>query len=166
MKTFKLIILCCCYAITCSCQKQEFSKKTPILIERIGKDKPTFDSKKNVIVDNKLNDSLKVIYQVIVEFKHPFRDLEKEVTVESVKIYRMSIRSLDDKSKIVMNSSYNNPRDELVWILCSDKFNEWYRNQPYNDFPYREMEGKKVVFGGVVYLLPYVAENNYDKKKK
>lgn len=125
----------------------------PILVRT---DEPT-KNEKIVVYDESLNDSLKIIFNVKVTFKHPLKDMNQCVFVDSVELVRMKVFSLSE-NKAIIDFAYNKTEgDEYqrkLWNVCAERIEFWYENQPYNKMIDRSIWGKVVGFGGVVYLMP------------
>lgn len=138
------------FMMSCYSQKQ-IHQDIPILT---GESK---NSKKVVIRDDNISDSLKVFFQVVVDFKYPLKDTAKCIIINTIRILRMSVKSLSNKEQII-SFSYNNetgtPYQKYIWNLCNNKFNYWYRYQPYKMMKDRLKWGKQVVFGGTLYIEP------------
>lgn len=144
MRTIVLLVI-----LLCSLPYTLDGQTSPILIK---------DTKQKVVIyDSVLTDSFKVVYRVIVQFKYPLEDINKEIIVKNVRMHPMSIQQLNDT---IQHINFKYDYNELshiqkhIWNVCLSKFNKWYREQPYEEYLYRKMLLRNVTFGGVVYLKP------------
>jgi hypothetical protein len=144
-----MLFLCLTFFCYSQNEKELYKKDVPILLY------PDFQSEKLTIEDSAITDSLKVFFQVVVDFKYPLKDTTKCIIVDDVNILTMRVTSLNTK-KHVINFSYNNekgtPYQKYIWDLCNKQFGYWYRNQPYNMLKNKFEWGKRAVFGGVLYI--------------
>lgn len=143
------------------CNSQSKNKNIPVLFRT----EDSFPKKRITILDNYISDSLKVSFQVMVDFKYPLKDTMKSVIVDSVKIVRMSVISLNKEEQII-DFSYNNefgtPYQQYIWRLCASRFDYWYKNQPYDKMTGRNQWENEAVFGGVFYIIP--SYSNYRER--
>lgn len=109
------------------------------------------------IYDHCVLDSLKVIYKVTVQFRRPFVRLDKENKVDNVSLDEIRISGLKGNVKKTLSYNESNnftPFQKHIWNICSNKLQEWYKNQPYNEYYYSrdEFTGKRIRFMGVLYI--------------
>lgn len=127
-------------------------KNIPTLI---GKD---YNKEKIIIKDTIVTDSLKVFFQIVVDFKSPLKDTTQCIIIEAVNILRMSVTSLTNNEQVIP-FSYDNEKgtfyQKYIWNLCNNKFNNWYKNQSYRMLDNRSKWGNRVVFGGTLYIKPH-----------
>lgn len=123
---------------------------------------PTYDNKDMKWKPPTINtccvlDSLKVIYKVMVQFRHPFARLDKENKVDNVRLDEIRISGFKGSVKKTLSYSESktfSPFQKYIWNICSDKLQEWYKYQPYNEYYYSrdEFKGKRIRFMGVLYI--------------
>jgi hypothetical protein len=137
-----------------SCHAQESIAAEDLEMSELA----TGKHQKIVIRDKNVLDSLKVSYAVFVDFKYPLKDTTKVVKVDSVHIFWLTVVSLKNNKKILNYSSSNKKMSayqKYIWNLCNNKFQYWYRNQPYETIAGRNLWDKRAVFGGGgLYITP------------
>ncbi|MCD7971294.1 MAG: hypothetical protein LUG18_01295 [Candidatus Azobacteroides sp.] len=115
------------------------------------------NGEKKIIYTEDLNDSLKVFFQVVVDFEYPLKDTTKQIIVQNVRTLLMSVSSLTTGENII-DYSYRDGTgtdyQKYIWNLCTNKFNYWYRHQPYEILMEKNMWENQVTFGGIIYLKP------------
>jgi hypothetical protein len=151
MRKTKSLILALLFFVSCFCQNKSTEEKVPFLIG--GTSQNTLIK----IFDNYLSDSLKVVFQVVVNLEHPLRDTTEHIKVKDVEILRMLAISLSTNEKVI-DYSYINSKgskyQKYIWDLCLKKFSYWYNYQPYDRMIDRNQWGDRIVLGGTVYIIP------------
>jgi hypothetical protein len=108
-------------------------------------------------LDSNINDSLRVVYKVVINLDYPLKDTTKVINIESFDLISMSVINLTTK-EFVINTSYDNnvgtDYQKYVWNLCYNKLKYWYMRQCYKNMIDRLQWDKRVVLGGTLYILP------------
>ncbi|MFT4070392.1 MAG: hypothetical protein QM654_00545 [Dysgonamonadaceae bacterium] len=111
------IIVILCLSMPCTSQNALNEKEyIPILtggkIERIE------------FFDSNINDSLRVVYKVVVNLEYPLKDTTKIINIQSFDLISLSVINLITK-EIIINPSYDNnigtDYQKYVWSLCYNK---------------------------------------------
>jgi hypothetical protein len=111
------------------------------------------------IHDSCIEDTLKILFKVAVQFEHTLLDTSKSNSVESVNVIDITIRSVNS-SKIMATLSnvvaIKSPYEQYIWDLISAKLSFWYKFQPYEGLPKGETikNDDRVYMGGNLYLVP------------
>ncbi len=109
------------------------------------------------VKDSLLNDTLKIGFKVMLEFKYPLNDISKPVCINALILKRLDIKSFRTKKQysieLVRKNKWNRCQRD-IWNRYSEIFNYWYKNQPYEKMIYRHEYGDKGYFGGVLYAVP------------
>lgn len=112
--------------------------------------------KRLYIKDTLLVDSFRIGFRVALEFEYPLRDIAKPVTVKSVKLMYLDVKSLTTKKqyRIDLSKEKGTRSQRKLWNRYSIIFDYLYRNQPYEKMIYRQEYGNKAHFVGVLYAIP------------
>lgn len=109
------------------------------------------------IKDSLLNDTLKIGFKVMLEFKYPINDTSKPICLNTIVLKCLEIKSFRTKKQysieFIRKNKWNRYKRD-IWNRYSEILNYWYKNQPYEKMIYRQEYGDKGYFGGVLYAVP------------
>jgi len=112
------------------------------------------------IKDVCIKDSIRVIYQVIVDFAFPFEDTTKNTIVNAVslnKIYILKPNEKPGRKTLLYKCDKLTQFQDKIWKLCENKLSDFYKFRLYDNYPFsRKGLGNRVSFGGEIYFVPIV----------
>lgn len=128
----------------------------PVLFDTVKMD-IGYNRKRLEIKDTLLSDSFRIGFRVALEFKYPLSDVVKQITIKSVRLICLDIKSMSTKKQYSINLSGKTKWSRCqrdIWNRYSRIFNYWYWHQPYEKMIDRQAYGNKAYFGGVLYAIP------------
>lgn len=153
MKKYFLILFCLAYCLSYSQNKQKCV--APILFDTT---KTEFNTKRDRLIIKEVNliDSLRVGFNVKVEFKYPLRDINKAIIINSIEIQKLEIKLLTSGKVFQLYSNQKKQWTAIeheLWNKYANLLMFWYSNQPYEKMSNRDNHDKIVYFAGVFYSI-------------
>jgi len=136
--------------------QEKSMKPLPVLFDTVKVD-INYNRKRLEIKDTLLPDSLIMGFRVVLKFKYPLSDTSKKITIRSVRLICLDVKSLLTKKQYhidLLGKSKWSRCQRDVWNRYSRIFNYWYWHQPYEKMIDRKAYGNKAYFGGILYVIP------------
>lgn len=156
MKKYALILILV-LASNCGFSQKKSTRPLPVLFDTVNVD-IRYKRKRLEIKDTLFSDSLRIGFKVFIEFKYPLNDTIKKITIKSIRLICLDIKSLSTREEhsidLYGKTKWSNDQRD-IWNRYSRNFNYWYRHQPYEKMIDRKAYGNRAYFGGVLYAMPH-----------